>query len=173
MPVNLFTALSRMACTTMVAISSNYLTPIDGKVIMYSTSHTKVIHADIQQIWDRIHDFYHLHWAKNVIETVDVITDISGNLPGAKRLVNGAFTETLLSMDAENHQFQYSVDDGPSPVSREDIQNYIATVKLSANSDNETEVFWGATWEANNEDAVIFCHTIYEALLNELALSFA
>lgn len=139
---------------------------------MYSTNQAMVIHASVAQVWNRIHDFHRLDWAPSVIEKVDKIGHLAGNAPGAKRLLNGLFAETLLSLDEKNHHFEYSVDDGPSPISKNEVSNYVGSVKLMATRDGQTEMLWTSTWESKNEDAVVFCHDIYVALMGDLDKSF-
>lgn len=73
----------------------------------------------------------------------------------------------------ENYLLEYSIDDGPSPVSKEEVSNYRGLIKLSPAQDSDgTLVVWTSSWESRSEDAVDFCHGIYIALLNELAKSF-
>ena len=139
---------------------------------MHSTNQAKVIHASVDQVWDRIHDFHRLDWAPSVIEQVDKVGHLAGNAPGAKRLLNGAFAETLISLDEINHEFKYSLDDGPSPISKQDVSNYVGTVKLNERPDGQTDMVWTSTWDAKNEDAVEFCHGIYVALMGDLDKSF-
>jgi len=139
---------------------------------MFSTNQVKVIHAPVDQVWNRIHDFHSLDWAPNVIERVDKVGHLAGNTPGAKRLLNGAFEETLLSVDEVKHQFKYSVDDGPSPISKDDVANYVGVVQLNETNDGQTEMVWTSSWDSKNEDAVEFCHGIYVALMGELDKSF-
>ena len=139
---------------------------------MHSTNQARVIHASVEQVWDRIHDFHRLDWAPNVIEKVDKIGDLAGNTPGARRLLNGAFAETLLVLDEVNHQFKYSLDEGPSPISSNEVSNYIGTVKLTETEDGQTEIVWTSSWESKNADAVEFCQGIYVALMGDLDKSF-
>ena len=92
---------------------------------------------------------------------------------GAKRILNDAFHETLVEIDNDKYMLKYSIDDGPSPVSKEEVSNYYGIVKLSsATGGNGTHVEWSSSWESNVEDAGEFCHGIYVAVLNELAESF-
>ena len=68
---------------------------------------------------------------------------------------------------------KYSIDDGPSPVSKEEVSNYYGVIKLSPSTEsNKTHVDWSSSWESKEDDAVEFCHGIYVAQLNELAGSF-
>ena len=98
--------------------------------------------------------------------------DINGTEVGAKRILNGAFHETLTEIDPASHSLKYSIDDGPSPVSKEEVSNYVGTIQLSPATDGGTLVEWNSTWDSNSEDAVEFCHGIYIALLKELASTF-
>ncbi|WP_198942551.1 SRPBCC family protein [Methyloprofundus sedimenti] len=65
---------------------------------------------------------------------------------------------------------RYSIDDGPSPVSASEVNNYIGRVQLKpVTLSGDTFVEWKSTWESNSEDARDFCHQIYVALLKALA----
>jgi hypothetical protein len=61
----------------------------------------------------------------------------------ARRVLNGAFHETLVEVKEDDRTFAYSIDDGPSPVSKADVSNYVAE----------------------------FCHGIYVALLSDMKKS--
>ncbi len=140
---------------------------------MPTTHQTKDIDAPISEVWAKINNFHDLSWAPNVITKVEKVGGRDGGEVGAKRILNNAFHETLVEIDHDKHMLKYSIDDGPSPVSKEDVSNYYGVVKLSPASDgNGTHVEWSSSWESNVEDAVEFCHGIYVALLNELAESF-
>ena len=92
---------------------------------------------------------------------------------GAKRILNHAFHETLVEINNNAYMLKYSIDDGPCPVSKEEVSNYYGVIKLSPSiENNKTYVEWSSSWESKEEDAVEFCHGIYVALLNELAESF-
>ena len=140
---------------------------------MPETNQSIDIKAPISDVWDKLNDFHNISWAPNVITGVEKIGDIDGGKVGAKRILNSAFHETLVEIDNSTYSLKYSIDDGPSPVSKDDVSNYFGVVKLTASSDNtQTHVSWASSWESNSEDAVEFCHGIYVALLNELAASF-
>jgi len=140
---------------------------------MPSTYQSLVINASINDIWDKLSNFHELSWANKVLPSVEKVGDKNGYEVGAKRVLNDAFHETLIKVDAENHLVEYSIDDGPSPVSKEDVSNYRGLIQLSPAQDADgTLVVWTSSWESNSEDAVDFCHGIYTALLNELAQSF-
>ena len=140
---------------------------------MPSTNQSKDINASIAEVWSRLNNFHDLSWAPNVIKSVDKVRSINGGDAGAKRILNKAFHETLVEIDHENYMLKYSIDDGPSPVSQEDVANYYGVVKLTPTADGKgTHVEWNSSWESDVDDAVEFCRTIYVALLNELAASF-
>ena len=139
---------------------------------MPSTNQSKVINASMHAIWDKLSDFHNLSWASKVLPSCEKIGDISGRDVGARRILNGAFHETLVATNQDDYSLRYSIDDGPSPVSKEEVSNYIGVIQLSQASGGGTLVEWNSSWESNSEDAVDFCHGIYVALLNELAASF-
>jgi hypothetical protein len=51
-----------------------------------------------------------LSWSKNVISKVEIVGDRSADEIGAKRILNDAFHETLLSVDNNSKKFTYSID---------------------------------------------------------------
>jgi len=138
---------------------------------MPGTSQSIVINTPIDNVWAKFGSFHELPWAPNVITSIEQVGDIPGTEVGAKRILNGAFHETLLAVDADNHTIKYSIDDGPSPVSKEEVSNYVGTIKLSP-ADDRTLVEWTSNWDSNAEDAVEFCHGIYVAMLGELKSAF-
>ena len=141
--------------------------------IMPTTDQSIVVDASIADVWSKFTDFHDLSWAPNVISNVEKVGGIDGGAPGAKRILNNAFHETLIEIDSDRHFLRYSIDDGPSPVSKEEVSNYIGVVKVSPSDEgNGTLVEWTSSWESNVDDAVEFCHGIYVALLGELAKSF-
>ena len=141
---------------------------------MPETNQSMEINAPISDVWAKLNDFHNFSWAPNVITSVDKVGDVDGSQVGAKRVLNKAFHETLVEIDDSNHSLKYSIDDGPSPVSKDDMSNYYGTINLSSSEDNAlTHVSWDSSWESNSEDAVEFCQGIYVALLDELEASFA
>ncbi len=140
---------------------------------MPSTSQSIVVPAPVAEVWARVSNFHDFSWAPNVITGVEQVGDRAGTEVGARRILNQAFHETLIEIDADQHLLRYSIDDGPSPVSADDVSNYIGQVKLSpASGGIGTLVEWTSSWESNSDDAVEFCHGIYVALLEALAKSF-
>jgi len=140
---------------------------------MPSTEQSIEVSAPIAEVWNRFSNFHDLSWAPNVITSVDKVGDIAGNSVGAKRILNKAFHETLIEINHDAYFLKYSIDDGPSPVSKEEVSNYVGVVRLCPESDGETtRVEWTSSWESKADDAVAFCHGIYVALLGELKSSF-
>ena len=124
--------------------------------------------ASISKVWEMISDFHDLSWAPGVATSVEPIGDKKGNEVGAMRVLNEAFHETLMELDPSSYTFSYSIDDGPGPVAKEAVKNYIGVVKLSE-IEGGTLVEWSSTFESTNEDEVSeFCNPIYQALLNAL-----
>lgn len=139
---------------------------------MPSTYQSKDIDASISEVWAKFTKFHDLSWAPTVITSVEKVGDLHGGEIGAKRILNNAFHETLVAIDHDKHTLKYSIDDGPSPVSREEVSNYYGVVSLSPTENgNRTHVEWSSSWDSNVEDAVAFCQGIYVALLNELSES--
>ena len=140
---------------------------------MPTTDQSTVVNAPIADVWSRFSNFHDLSWASNVLSQVDKVGDIDGGSPGAKRILNGAFHETLIEIKNEDYSLKYSIDDGPCPVSKEEVDNYVGAVKLSDSEDgNGTLVEWTSSWDSSVDDAVEFCHGIYVALLAEQSKSF-
>ncbi|NNF51513.1 MAG: SRPBCC family protein [Gammaproteobacteria bacterium] len=139
---------------------------------MPSTHQSIDINAPVAEVWAKLSNFHDLSWAPNVINDCEKVGDIEGSRIGAKRVLNQAFHETLVSIDHDKHTLKYSIDDGPSPVSANDVSNYFGVIKVMPEGDG-THVEWTSTWESDSKDAVEFCHGIYVALLNELSASFA
>ncbi len=140
---------------------------------MPTTDQSIVVDAPIADVWSRFVDFHDLSWATNVVTGVEKVGSINGGTPGAKRILNGAFHETLLEIDNDTYTLKYSIDDGPCPVSKDEVENYFGVVKLSPSKEGSgTLVEWTSSWESEVDDAVEFCHAIYVALLADLAKSF-
>ena len=140
---------------------------------MPTTYQSKDIDAPISEVWSKFNNFRDLSWAPNIITNVEKLGSIDGGEMGAKRIVNNTFHETLVKIDHDKHMLKYSIDNGPSPVSKEEVSNYYGVVKLSpTDNGNGTHVEWSSSWESNADDAVRFCRGTYVLFLNELAESF-
>lgn len=135
------------------------------------TTHQYIeINAPVKTVWQTIRDFHDMSWAPNVITHVEKVGDKAGNEIGAIRVLNGAFHETLQTLDDNAMTFTYTIDDGPSPVSKDEVSNYVGRVLVEAAGDG-TRVEWTSSWEQNDEPVHDFCHGIYVALLNDMKAS--
>ncbi len=134
-----------------------------------------VINAPAEEVWDVLKDFHELSWSKNVVEKVEIVGNKSSNEIGAKRVINDAFQETLLAIDNDAKKFQYSIDDGPGPVSKDNVQGYVGEVTVfSVSENNSSFVLWTTEWKSSGEGGVAeMCNPIYHALLQDLKSHFS
>ncbi len=140
---------------------------------MQATYQTAIIPAPVSEVWKQFSDFHAFPFSKSVITKIEKVGDKPGTEIGAKRILNDAFHETLVEYKPDEYKLSYSIDDGPSPVSKQEVANYIGVIQLSKDPEgNGTLVEWSSSWNANTEDAVEFCHGIYVALLKELKSIF-
>jgi hypothetical protein len=137
---------------------------------MGKTYQSIVVNSPVEQVWNTIKNFHDGSWAPKVIQKLDVVGDKAGNEIGAQRLLNGVFAETLQEVNEDAHSFKYSIDNGPVPVSVDDVQNYIGHVALtSATLSDATLVEWSSSWkDGKSDETAEFCHGIYVALLKSL-----
>ncbi len=138
---------------------------------MGQTFQSIVIHAPVDRVWLAIRNFHKLGWAPNVITGVEAIGDIPGDQVGAIRVLNGVFRETLVEWHDERRTFSYRIDDGPSPVSKDEVKHYVGRVSVQPAPDGETLVEWSSSWEQHDEPVYEFCHGIYVALLADMKKS--
>lgn len=133
-----------------------------------------VINASSDKVFSLLKDFHDLSWSKNVVSKVDKIGDKRHYEIGAKRILNDAFHETLRSIDNDNMKFTYSIDDGPGPVSKENVSGYLGQVTVIPITENNTSVVvWTSKWASEKEGGVAdFCNPIYHALLQDLKSHF-
>jgi hypothetical protein len=129
-----------------------------------------VINAPTDTVWQRVRSFHDLSWAANVITDLKVVGDKADDEPGAGRVLNDVFHETLMTHDDEAMIFTYSIDDGPPPLSKDEMSNYVGRVAVEASGDG-TRVEWTSSWEQNEDAIQEFCHGIYTALLADLKKS--
>ncbi len=129
-----------------------------------------VINAPTDKVWNMIKDFHSLSWGEPVITKLEKLNDLPGSEVGAQRRLNEAFCETLLTIDHDHCTFSYSIDDGPGPVAKEAVNNYIGQVSLRPITDTgDTFIEWSSTFESATPDEVTeFCNPIYAALLEAL-----
>jgi polyketide cyclase/dehydrase/lipid transport protein len=133
-----------------------------------------VVDASIEKVWEMVKDFHEVSWGDKVITKVDIVGDVSGTEIGAGRILNEVFHETLLSVDSNNFSFTYSIDDGPGPVSKNSVSNYVGKVSLyPVTNSGKTFVEWISTYESESESTVgDFCNPIYAGLLSSLKSKF-
>jgi hypothetical protein len=133
-----------------------------------------VINESTDKVWAAIKNFHDLSWSANVVAKVDKIGDKTGNEIGAKRILNDAFHETLLSVDEKAKAFTYSIDNGPGPLASDAVSGYVGKVELiPVTADNSTFVRWTSKWESESGGVADFCNPIYHALLNDLKGHFS
>ena len=137
---------------------------------MGSCYNSIVVEAPIDTVWSTVRDFHDLSWAKGVATKVDVVGDVKGDQAGAKRIINDAFHETLLEVNADTHTVRYIIDDGPGAVAKDQVKNYIGTLKLfTVTADGTTFVEWTSSYDSADPDAVgELCNPVYQALLQAL-----
>lgn len=139
---------------------------------MGKTYQSIVINAPADRVWATVRNFHDLSWSLNVITAVDAVGDIRGDKVGAKRVLNGAFHETLRELNDEERTFAYSITDGPSPVSKDEVSNYVGRVVVRPITEGSgTFVEWSSSWEKNDQAGYDFCHPTYCALLGDLKKS--
>jgi len=133
-----------------------------------------VVNGSIEKTWETIKDFHNMSWGDMVITKLDIVGDISGTEVGAKRILNEAFHETLLSVDNEAFSFTYGIDDGPAPLNKDAALNYVGKVTLYPVTDSgETLVEWISTYDSSDPSTVAdFCNPIYAGLLGSLKSKF-
>lgn len=134
-----------------------------------------VINAPADKVWDVLKNFHDLSWSKNVVSKVDVIGTKGPMESGAKRILNDAFEETLLSFNDVAKTFTYSIDDGLGAVSKDNVEGYVGEVTVYPVSENNTSfVLWTSEWKSSKAGGVAeFCSPVYHALLQDLKLYFS
>ena len=133
-----------------------------------------VINASSDNVFGLLKNFHDLSWSKNVISKVEKIGDKRHYEVGAKRILNDAFHETLRSIDNDKKTFTYSIDDGPGPVSKDNVTGYIGEVSvIPITEDDSSVVVWTSKWASDKDGGVAdFCNPIYHALLQDLKSHF-
>ena len=140
-----------------------------------SCFNSTIIHAPIDKVWAKINNFHDMNWAKPVVTSCQIVGNVASANPGAKRILNEAFHETLTAMDTDKHRFTYTIDQGPPPLSSDNISSYIGTVTLQPiTANNHTFIGWQSDFQAKDDAAVgDFCNPLYTALLAALRESFS
>lgn len=105
---------------------------------------TETVAAPATDVWRVMSDF-------GGLEPNELIAScaVEGDGVGAVRTIGlkggGEIIERLESEDATSHTFSYAIiNDCPLPV-----QNYVATVRISATGDSEAKVDWSGTFTPN------------------------
>ena len=133
-----------------------------------------VLNAPADKVWKALRDFHDLSWAPNIVEDVEQVGDVPGTQTGAKRILNGAFQETLLGIDDHTRTIRYSIDDGPEAISKDNVKGYVGTVRVLPVTDtNGAYVSWETSWESSGGGVREFCDPIYQALLQDLKKTFS
>ena len=136
---------------------------------MPSCYQSKIINAPIDKVWKTIRCFHNLEWAPSVITSCQKVGTLKGDEVGAQRVLNEVFEETLVKIDEKDYTFSYSIDEGVSPVSSEDVSAYVGVVTLKEiTKTDETLIEWKSSWESKTEDAESFCHTLYVQMMEDL-----
>ncbi len=136
---------------------------------MGKTEQSIRIKSSPKAVWAKIRNFHDLSWAPNVITKCTSVGDHRGDQVGAKRILNDAFHETLIELDENNHTIKYTIDDGPSPISANDVGGYEGVVRVTDGGDGTTQVDWNSSWKSGSDEKVHdFCHPIYMALLDDM-----
>lgn len=134
-----------------------------------------VIDAPADKVWNVVKNFHDLSWSKNVISKVDKIGNKAADEIGARRILNDAFHETLLSFDDAGKSLSYSIDDGPAVVSKDNVTGYVGELTVfPVSEDGTTFVLWTSHWVSAKEGGIEeFCNPIYYGLLQDLKEYFS
>jgi len=133
-----------------------------------------VVNAPVERVWSALREFHDLSWAPDVVKSVTRVGDAPGDRIGARRVLNGAFHETLLALNDVERELLYSIDDGPGAVSKESVTGYVGAVRVRPVTDGGgTFVEWSSSWQDSKGGVKEFCDPIYQALLTALQQRFA
>ena len=129
-----------------------------------------VINAQSDKVWNLLRDFHDMSWAKGVIPQVDTVGDLPADQPGAKRILNEVFHETLVELNDDEKYFVYSIDDSPGPIAKETVSNYLGKARVAPiTATGASFVEWSSSYISEDDSAVgEFCDPIYYALLQTL-----
>ena len=140
---------------------------------MGTTHQSIVINAPLAKVWSALRNFHDMSWAPNVITKLEVIGDARSDQLGTQRLLNDVFHETLRELSDVEHSMRYTIDDGPEPIRKSDVSNYVGHLSARdiTEGDGGTYVEWNSSWQGNDAAAGEFCHGIYVALLGDMKKS--
>ena len=131
-----------------------------------------IVETPIENVWDTVVNFHDMSWGSTIIKTCEAVGKNFGTEVGAKRILNGAFYETLLECNVDDFRIRYSVDDAPSPLSPNEVESYVGQIQLrpiTLSESTSTFIEWSSSWKSTSDDAGDFCQKIYIALLRALA----
>ena len=138
-----------------------------------------VLNAPTDTVWAALRNFHDLSWTPNVVTDVKVVGNVGGTEPGAMRILNDAFQETLLALDDNTRTLRYSIDDGPGPVASSNVSGYVGEVRVMpvtvGTEGDQTVVVWTSNWASEGgEGGPVgdFCDPIYRALLGDMKAYF-
>ena len=133
-----------------------------------------VIPAPVDEVWKRIRNFHDMSWTP-AIETLERVGDARGDQVGAKRILNGAFHETLVGIDELERSFQYQITDGPSPLSKDELLYYHSEVKvLPVTDENASFVIWESRYESRDDTQIKqVCDAFYITFLAHLKAQYS
>jgi len=133
---------------------------------MTTSFHSAVIEAPVEVVWQAVRDFHDVSWAAGVLTSCTVVGDRKGDQIGARRVLNDQFHETLLALDDQDRSQKYRLDDGPSPVSRDDVHDFVARLRVvPITASGQTLMELSASWEGADDPVREFSGRIYKALL--------
>ena len=140
---------------------------------MGHTYQSIVINAPVDKVWSRIRNFHDLSWTGSVVTEVTPVGDLKGDQIGAKRVLNGAFHETLHGLNDQDRTIRYEITQGPPPLDA--MKDYFGEVRLHEITEGgpATLMTWSSRWQGNDDAICEFCHGVYVAFLSDLQKSFA
>lgn len=137
------------------------------------TYNSVVIDAPANQVWSALRNFHDMSWAEGIVESLESLGDMGGTEVGAKRLLNGAITETLQSFDDDAMTFTYSIDEGPDVLASDMVQGYIGRARVAPiTATGQSFLEWSSEWKNAEGDVKGFCDPLYAGLLGLLAKRF-
>ncbi len=133
------------------------------------------IPARAADVWAALRNFHDMSWAEGVITSCVAVGKTPPDQVGAQRILNDAFHEQLRSIDDAARRLTYTIDDGPGPVSKKAVSNYLGEVRVAPITENDTSfVEWQSSYRSIDDSAVgEFCNPIYVALLAALKKNFS
>ena len=132
-----------------------------------------VVKASADDVFTTLSNFHDLGWAGGVVESFEVVGDRGAREIGAQRIINGAFHETLRALDQADRVFEYSIDDGPGPVSKDAVVGYIGRVRVAPITTGEGSfIEWTSRWQDSKGGIEELCNPIYQALMTAMVAHF-